>query len=121
MAYNYAKARKIAARSIQKYGGEGSLVLKGVSGGYDNNGDVIPAQPDQTVYGLITPPVLYNSGEINGDTIIKGDSWVYFDSDQDISTGMQTTLNGVTFRVIDIQTVLDLDGVSIYKKLSLRV
>lgn len=120
MAYNYERARDTAMRAITKYGSFGQLVKKGVAGGYDNDGNPTPSTPDVAIDGIITPLVKYTSKEVDGSSIIAGDSWVYFHSEDEPSIGMQATVNGVVFRVIDIHQLSSVDGTNIYRKLQLR-
>lgn len=121
MTYNYTRARKIALRQITKYGGAGQVILQGVTGGYDNSGNVIANTPDTIINGTITPLVDYKTSEIDGESIKKGDAWVYFHSDSDITVNMQTTLNGTTFRILAVKTLSSVGGIEIFTKLQLRV
>lgn len=121
MPYNYIRAKEIAARAILKYGEAGQVTLKGSSGGFDDSGDATPDTPDTVINGIITPLVAYTTREIDDKTILNGDSWVYFDSETEIEVNMQTTLNGVTFRIVKVFKLSSVDDIVIYRKLTLRV
>lgn len=121
MAYDYAAARKLALKVITKYGAPGSVVKKGVSGGgFDNNGDPIPDSPDVTILGTVTPLVRFKTDEINGTTILEGDSWVFFHSETSPEIDMQITLNFETFRVAGLGKLTSVDDINIFRRLILR-
>ena len=121
MAYDYAAARKLALKVITKFGAPGSVVKKGVSGGgFDNNGDPIPDSPDVTILGTVTPLVRFKTSEIDGETILKGDSWVFFHSEVEPEVDMQTTINFETFRIVAIGDLSSVGDVNIFRRLQLR-
>lgn len=120
MAFDYDAAKEIARQTIEKYGGAGQVIKKGTTGGYDSSGNVTPDAPDVIIDGIITPLDLYTVKEIDGKTIISGDSWVYFQSETSPDINMQVTLNGVTLRIVTIPRVVSVGGVVLYYKLQLR-
>lgn len=120
MTFDYDAAKEIAKQTIEKYGGAGQVIKKGTTGGYDSGGNVTPDVPDTIIDGLITPLVLYTVKEIDGKTIVSGDSWVYFQSETSPDINMQVTLNGVTLRIVAIPTVASISCVVLYYKLQLR-
>ena len=120
MSYNFPAARAQAKRIITKFGKPGEVILKGVSGGFDDNGDVTPDTPDTIIKGTITPLIQFKTKEIDGESILKGDSWVYFDSDTEPQINMQITLNGKTLRIIQTFPLSSVDDVNIFRKLQLR-
>lgn len=120
MSYDWDNARLIAVRQIEKYGAPGSVVKKGTKGGYDGSGNVTPDVPGVFITGTITSLAKYKNHEIDGTNIQSGDSWVYFDSETPPEIGMQTTVNGVTFRIISVPTLISPDGITVWQKLQLR-
>jgi len=121
MSFNYSEARSRAEKIITKFGSAGIVILKGSSGGFDDNGDATPDTPDTTINGIITPLVKYKTSEIDDKSIQNGDAWVFFHSDSDITINMQTTVNSKTFRVVDVIKLSSVDDINIYTRLQLRI
>jgi hypothetical protein len=121
MTYNYPASRKQAQRIISKFGAPGSVVKKGEpGGGFDVNGDPVAASPDVTLFGTVTPLVRFKTGEIDGTTILKGDSWVFFNSETSPEIDMQITLNFETFRIVDLEKLTSVDDINVFRRLTLR-
>lgn len=120
MTFDYAQARALALRVITKYGGPGSVVRKGISGGFDDNGVVAADTPDFTIDGTITPLIQYKTNEIDNSSILQGDAWVFFDSTTEPEVGMHVTLNSRTFRIVKVFPLSSVDDVNIFRKLQLR-
>ena len=120
MGFDYDDARATAKELIECFGGDGQLVLKGTSGGFDNDGNATPDTADSIIDGIITPLMKYTTMEINGKSILENDAWVFFHSDETPLVNMQITLNGKTFRVVDTGELSSVDDVTIYNKLQLR-
>ena len=119
-SYDYDAAKIIASESINKYGGAANLVTKGVAGGYDSSGNVTADTPDVTLSGISTPLGIYSVKEIDGTSIMNGDSFVCFQSDSAPSIGMQITITGKTLRVINVTSVASISNIVLYYKLQLR-
>ena len=122
MAYNYNKAREQAKKIISKFGSASSLVRKGLTGGFDSEGNVEADSPDILINGIATPLVSYTSKEIDGTSIISGDAWVLFHTDSAtiIEIDMQITINSKTFSVKNIERLSSVGDINIYTKLQLR-
>lgn len=120
VAFNYNKAYEVAKKLIEKFGGSGSFVVTGSTGGYDDDGNVIPDIPDRTISGTVTPMLQYKSMEIDGSTIQTGDSYIFADTSAEVPINAVITLNGDTFRVVNVQGITSVDGVKVYRKLQLR-
>jgi hypothetical protein len=120
MVFDYDNARSIADTTISKYGGAVQLVTKGSTSGFDSNGDATPDTPDTFIDGISTPFVKFLLKEIDGESIQDGDSWVYFQSDDEPLINMQLTINSKTLRVIAVEVIGSTEGVNIYFKLQLR-
>lgn len=120
MSFNYAGARATAENLIKKFGQAGTIIVKGVSGGYDENGDVAADTPDTTISGTITPLLQYSNKEVDGDSILKGDAYVFFHSDTAPQVNNQVVLNGKDFRIVDIISLTSVDGINVFRKIQLR-
>jgi hypothetical protein len=119
--FDYSKSRNIAAKLIDKFGESGSFVAAGSgSGGYDDLGNVIPAQPDTVINGTITPLLSYKQSEIDGETILIGDGYVFFHSETAPPIDSKTTLNGLVYRAVWVESLDSVAGVNIFRKVQLR-
>lgn len=120
MAFDYTGARQVAESIINEFGAAGSVVKKGTKGGYDNSGNLTPDVPDVTITGIITPLLRFKQHEVDGQNILATDSYVFFHSDDAPTIGMQTTLNGDVYRVVDIKKLDSVGNVNVYRRLQLR-
>lgn len=123
MAVDYNKKRAMAQRIINRYGGPGQIILKGVTGGTSVGGDTIPDTPDTLIDGIITPLIQYKTHEIDGTSILNGDSWVLWQttSSTEIEIDMQITLNSKTFMVKSVQPFSSIDDINVFIKIQLRI
>lgn len=120
MNYDWDNAREISIRQIEIYGKAGTIVKKGSTGGFDNEGNITSDIPDVIINGTITSMVDYNPQEIDGSSIQAGDTWVYFDSVTEPEIGMLTTINNLTFRILGTPKLISPDGVVVWQRLQLR-
>lgn len=119
--FDYSKARAVAAKLIDKFGASSSFVIAGTgAGGYDDLGNVISTQPDTVIDGTITPLLSYKASEIDGETILQGDGYVFFHSDTAPEIGATTTLNGLVYRAVWIEQLDSVAGVNVLRKVQLR-
>ena len=118
--FDYNKARQTAERLINKFGAECSAVQEAVGGGTDAFGDPLPGTDAVTIDGIITPKLNYRVSEVDGSVVQHGDCYVYFHSNTAPSIDMTVTLNGETFRIVDIVDLTSVDGINVYRKLQLR-
>ena len=122
MAFNYVRARATAKRLIENFGGAGSVVELGIiPGGYNDDGSINTGTPDVVIDGIITPWLRAKNFEIDGEHIEAGDGFVYFHSDTPAVIGMQTTLNSITYRIVDTRQLSSVNDVKVYLRLQLRV
>lgn len=121
MANDYNADRAVAEELIKEYGQPSTVIKKGVSGGKDAWGDPIADTPDTVINGIITPWLAAKDSEVNNTSVLMGDGFVFFHSDTAPGIGMQTTLNGQTYRIQDIKKLDSVDGINVYRKLQLRV
>ena len=104
--FDYSKARAVAAKLIDKFGASSSFVIAGTgAGGYDDLGNVMPAQPDTIISGTITPLLSYKQSEIDGETILMGDGYVFFHSDTAPAIGATTALNSLIYRAVWVESL----------------
>lgn len=123
MAFDFAQARITAAGIINNFGGSSSITSKGVSSGYGQDGNVLAGTPDSTISGSISPLMSYKNNEIDGQSIVAGDSFVYFQSDtnsEKITVDMQVTLNSKTFRIKNVEDLSSITDINVFYKLQLR-
>lgn len=120
MSFSYSSARNTVKRIINRYGGAGSVVQKGSTGGYDSEGNAKADTSDTVIDGIITPVITFKTSDIDGETIKRGDGFVYFQSESEVSVDMQTTINSETFRVKAVDILSSIGDVKIYQRLHLR-
>ncbi len=118
--FDYTRARDTAERLILKFGQSASVVIPGNASGYDTSGNVIAPTADTVINGIITPLLSYRKSEIDGESILHSDSYVYFHSDTAPSVGARVTINSSLFRVVSIRELTSVAGVNVYRKLQLR-
>lgn len=118
--FDYSAAAAKAKAIIEKFGGNGSFVIKGNDGGFDDDGNALAAQADTVISGTVTPLLQYKSMEIDGSTIQTGDSYVFFDSVLDVPVGAVTTINGDSFRVVNSNELKSVNNIKILQKIQLR-
>lgn len=118
--FEYTKARAIAEGLINKFGEAGSFIVKGLDGGVDEWGDPTAGTPDQVFNGTVTPLLSYKQGEVDGEQILKTDSYVFFHCDEVPPIDSKITINGKEFRAVDIVRLDSVAGVNVYVKVQLR-
>lgn len=118
--FDYKAAGKLTKKVIDKFGSSISIVKKGLTGGYDINGDVMADQPDTIITGKATPLVSFKNREIDGKSIIKGDSYLMFYGNGEPEVNSQVTVNNKTFRIVGIDELNSNDGINVFIKLQLR-
>ena len=119
-AFDYANARSVAVKLITKFGQAGQVIKEGNESGWDSSGNVIAAQPDVTIDGIVTPLLQYKQFEIDGEHVLATDSYVFFDSSTAPEIGMMITINAQQFRVVNVTIMTSVDGINVYRKLQLR-
>lgn len=118
--FDYNEAALDAAEQIEFWGQAGQAVKQGNASGWDSSGNVIPAQPDVTIDGTVTPLLKYKQSEIDGNHILTTDSFVLFDSSTAPEIDMMITINGDTFRIKSLKVLSSVDGINVLRKLQLR-
>jgi hypothetical protein len=124
---DYTRLQGIADRLIANADDSGvnrSVYTPAIDGGgYDNNGNPLPAQPRVDIFGSASPLFSYKQDEIDGDVVRSTDAYILFspdDKDEVIKIGMLYDVNGKTYRVQDLQGITSNGGVKVYQKLQLR-
>lgn len=124
MASSYEQDRETVTELILEYGGAGQLILVGTTGGFDGSGDSTPDTPSTLIDGILTPIINYKNHEIDGESVIKGDGYILWQSATKLSElvveKLQITINGTLFRVKDIGELTSINGVNLAYKLQLR-
>lgn len=127
MTFDYNKSRATAERLITKFGQSGEFVLSGDTGGYDDFGNPLPAQPDVVISGIVTPLLDFGtdtkkaSYESSGLNIIAGDKYCFFHSETAPEVGYEHTQNGVAYRMVAMMKELtSVDGINTFRKIQLR-
>lgn len=119
-AFDYNKAHAVAVKLITKFGQTGEVVKVGNDSGYDTSGNAIPVQSGFVTNGRVTPLLRYKKSEVDGESVLMTDSYVFFESSSSPGVGMMITINDEQFRIIDISKLTSVDDISVYRKLQLR-
>ncbi len=123
MAFDFASARLTAVAIIANFGGDASIVSKGSSGGFSQDGSILADTADTEILGKTSPLMSYENNEVDGKSIIMGDSFIYFQSitnAEKIEIDMQITLNNKTFKIKNVEDLSSIANVNVYYKLQLR-
>ena len=119
--FDYGKMRALAQKLIDKFGGEAQFIKAGQQGGFDpDTGEQTPDTPDYVIDGLSTPIRYYKSSEADGTVIKMGDGSIFFHSDIEPEIDMKITLNGDTFRAVNLIKMKSVQGVKVSCKVQLR-
>ena len=119
-AFDYVNAHAVAVKLITKFGQPNNIVIKGNSSGWDDSGNQIPIEPDTIISGIVTPLLKYKQAEIDGESVLMTDSYVFFESDTPPEIDMMITINSQQFRIKDLTTLDSVDGINVYRKLQLH-
>ena len=126
MAFDYDLAYADAQEILDEFGGTVTLTKAGITGGYNDDGDLIPDTLPANVTGLMSPLLSYKAnamaGEIeaSGEKLIKGDKFAFFDAQGGAEVGMTAVVNGDTWRVQSLVELISLDGVKVLNKIHFR-
>lgn len=116
--FDYEQARRDADSLIDEFGDAGSFT-RVTPGAIDQaTGEQAPGTTT-LVNGTITPILRYMNNEINGESVLRTDGYVYF-SGGEIEVGDTAVLNGETFRAVDIVKLTSVSGTLVYQKVQLR-
>ena len=118
--FNYNNAHDVAVKLITKFGQAGQVIKKGNASGVDSSGNIIQATPDTVIDGIVTPLLRYKNPEINGESVLMTDSYVFFESSTTPEIDMMITINGQEFRIVDLAVMTSVDDINVYRKLQLR-
>ena len=116
--FDYNQAAADAKELIEEFGGPGSFV-RVTGGGIDPATGDSSASTTETITGTVTPILNYRADEVNGESVKRGDGYVYFDG-ASVSINDTTTMNGEVWRAVDVITLKSVDGVLVYQRVQLR-
>lgn len=116
--FDYEKARRDADALIDDFGDAGSFT-RVTQGAIDQaTGEQSPGTTT-LINGTITPILRYMNNEVDGESVLRTDGYVYF-SGGEIEIGDTTVLNGETFRAVDAVKLKSVSGTLVYQKVQLR-
>lgn len=123
MAFDYEQARADAKEIIEEFGLAGTFTKDGAgSGGYDDFGNPIPAEPDIVINGIVTPllpfglQTLSSLTEEEKSTIKKSDGYVFFHSEDAAPIGATITMNGNVYRIkSELKSLTSVDGTNVFR------
>lgn len=116
--FDYEQARRDADTLISDFGDSGSFT-RVIPGAIDQaTGEQSPSTTT-LINGTITPTLRYMNNEINGESVLRTDGYVYF-SGGEIEVGDTTVLNGETYRAVDVVKLTSVSGTLAYQKVQLR-
>ena len=116
--FDYAEAAQDAKELIDEFGGAGSF-SRVSGGGIDPvTGDSTP-ETTTTVTGTVTPVLSYRANEVNGESVLQGDGYVFFDGAA-VLVDDYITINAEVWRAVNISKIESVDGVTVYQRVQLR-
>lgn len=116
--FDYEQARRDADTLINEFGDSGSFT-RATPGAIDQaTGEQSPGTTT-LINGTITPILRYMNNEINEESVLRTDGYVYF-SGGEIEIGDTTVLNSETFRAVDVTKLKSVSGTLVYQKVQLR-
>ncbi len=116
--FDYEQVRRDADSLIDEFGDSGSFT-RVTPGTIDQaTGEQSPGTTT-LINGAITPILRYMNNEVNGESVLRTDGYVYF-SGGEIEVNDTTVLNGETLRVVDVTKLKSVGGTLVYQKVQLR-
>jgi hypothetical protein len=119
-AFDYSKAHTVAKDLIEKFGASATVVDLGNTGGFDISGNVLAPESNTNIAGTVTPLLRFRQSEVDGDSVLMSDSYVFFDSTTAPEVDMTITINSELYRIIEVTTLDSVSGVNVYRRLQLR-
>ena len=116
--FDYVKAQATAKKLVEKFGESGTFI-RTVQGAID------PATGEQgdnttiSINGTVTPVLRFSNDEINGESVQRDDGFVFFDGGE-LAINDNITINGETWRCVDVSKIKSVSGVLVYQKVQLR-
>ncbi len=116
--FDYEQVRRDADSLIDEFGDSVSFT-RVTPGTIDQaTGEQSPGTTT-LINGAITPILRYMNNEVNGESVLRTDGYVYF-SGGEIEVNDTTVLNGETLRVVDVTKLKSVGGTLVYQKVQLR-
>ena len=116
--FDYIKAQATAKKLVEKFGESGSFT-RTVQGAIDPATGEQGAGTTTMINGTVTPVLSYKASEINGESVQRGDGYVYFDGGE-IAINDKATINGDLYSCVDVSSIKSVEGVLVYQKIQLR-
>lgn len=116
--FDYTKAQATVKKLVEKFGESGSFT-RTVQGAIDPATGEQGASTETTISGTVTPVLRFSNDEVNGESVQRGDGYVYFDGDE-LAINDKVTINGEKWRCVDVSKIKSVSGVLVYQKVQLR-
>lgn len=116
----YREFRELALELINEFGEAATVYTPEVTGGKDALGRPLPNTPRVDINGFATGKLDYDNAEIDGSVIQSGDCYVFFHSDTSPTVGMYHSVNGETYRIMNVMLIESRTDVVSLCKLQLR-
>ena len=116
--FDYIKAQATAKKLVEKFGESGAFI-RTVQGAIDPATGEQGASTESTINGTVTPVLRFSNDEVNGESVQRDDGFVFFDGDE-LAINDKTTINGETWRCVDVSKIKSVSGVLVYQKVQLR-
>lgn len=116
--FDYFKAQSTAKKLVDKFGGP-TIATKVTQVEIDPATGEVISGIERTFDGCVTPPLQATTREIDGESVLRGDAFCYFDGDE-AEIGCLFEINGATYRAVNIEKLKSVSGVLVYQKVQLR-
>ena len=116
--FDYVKAQATAKKLVEKFGGT-TIATKVTQPEIDPATGESYSSIDRTFDGYVTPPLQATTKEVDGESILRGDAFCYFDGDE-VDVGCFFEIIGATYRAVNIEKLKSVSGVLVYQKVQLR-
>lgn len=116
--FDYVKAQATAKKLVEKFGESGSFT-RTIQGAIDPATGEQGASTEIKINGAVTPVLRFSNDEVNGESVQRDDGFVFFDGDE-LAINDKTTINGETWRCVDVSKIKSVSGVLVYQKVQLR-
>ena len=116
--FDYVEAQSNAAALIDEFGDAGSFTRETLGVENPATGEMSPSATE-SFGGTVTPLLRFGNAEVNGESVQRGDGYVYFDGDE-VLINDYIELNGETWRAVDVTKLTSVGGVRVYQKIQLR-
>lgn len=116
--FDYVKAQATAKKLVEKFGESGTFT-RTVQGAIDPATGEQGASTNISNNGTVTPVLRFSNDEVNGESVQRDDGFVFFDGGE-VAINDNVTINGETWRCVDVSKIKSVNGVLVYQKVQLR-